>query len=115
MPKVLERFHYAPCSSLLNSLKDIFTKLQSDINKIQLGTNKFDFFLKILYPYFLHSNKGGYYFFNAVSFSSNFLAEEEANGEASACGKILIFLSWLLVIVTMPFSLLVCFKVRPIC
>ncbi|XP_058831367.1 band 7 protein AGAP004871 isoform X2 [Topomyia yanbarensis] len=38
-------------------------------------------------------------------------AEEEHNGEASTCGRILIFLSWVLVVLTMPFSLLVCFKV----
>uniref|UniRef100_A0A182TE06 Band 7 domain-containing protein n=1 Tax=Anopheles melas TaxID=34690 RepID=A0A182TE06_9DIPT len=38
-------------------------------------------------------------------------AEDETNGEASTCGRILIFLSWVLVVLTMPFSLLVCFKV----
>ncbi|XP_065094680.1 band 7 protein AGAP004871 isoform X1 [Ochlerotatus camptorhynchus] len=38
-------------------------------------------------------------------------AEDESNGEASTCGRILIFLSWVLVVLTMPFSLLVCFKV----
>ncbi|XP_038117932.1 band 7 protein AGAP004871 [Culex quinquefasciatus] len=38
-------------------------------------------------------------------------AEEDTNGEASTCGRILIFLSWVLVVLTMPFSLLVCFKV----
>ncbi|XP_041768453.1 band 7 protein AGAP004871 isoform X1 [Anopheles merus] len=37
--------------------------------------------------------------------------EDETNGEASTCGRILIFLSWVLVVLTMPFSLLVCFKV----
>ncbi|XP_055689907.1 band 7 protein AGAP004871 isoform X1 [Lutzomyia longipalpis] len=38
-------------------------------------------------------------------------AEDDGNGEGSTCGRVLILLSWLLVIVTMPFSLLVCFKV----
>ncbi|XP_049294733.1 band 7 protein AGAP004871 isoform X2 [Anopheles funestus] len=38
-------------------------------------------------------------------------AEDDTNGEASTCGRILIFLSWVLVVLTMPFSLLVCFKV----
>ncbi|XP_053686948.1 band 7 protein AGAP004871 [Sabethes cyaneus] len=37
--------------------------------------------------------------------------EDDTNGEASTCGRILIFLSWVLVVLTMPFSLLVCFKV----
>lgn len=45
---------------------------------------------------------------------SSSTAEEEVNSDASACGKILIFLSWMLVLVTMPFSLLVCFKVRAV-
>ena len=40
-----------------------------------------------------------------------FSAEDTDNGEASTCGKILIFLSWVLVFLTMPISLLVCFKV----
>lgn len=34
------------------------------------------------------------------------------NGEATQCGRILIILSWVLVIITMPLSLFVCFKVR---
>ncbi|XP_052871983.1 band 7 protein AGAP004871 isoform X2 [Anopheles cruzii] len=38
-------------------------------------------------------------------------AEDDTNGEASTCGRILIFLSWVIVVLTMPFSLLVCFKV----
>ncbi|XP_063699333.1 band 7 protein AGAP004871 isoform X2 [Culicoides brevitarsis] len=38
-------------------------------------------------------------------------ADDQIHSEASACGKILIFLSWCLVMLTMPFSLLVCFKV----
>jgi len=41
----------------------------------------------------------------------NFSEEPEHNGEASACGKILIFLCWILICITMPFSLIVCFKV----
>jgi hypothetical protein len=40
-----------------------------------------------------------------------FPAEDTDNAEASTCGKILIFLSWVLVFLTMPISLLVCFKV----
>lgn len=40
----------------------------------------------------------------------HYIDEKETN-EASTCGKILIFLSWVLVFLTMPFSLLVCFKV----
>lgn len=40
-----------------------------------------------------------------------FSAEDTDNAEASTCGKILIFLSWVLVFLTMPISLLVCFKV----
>jgi hypothetical protein len=38
-------------------------------------------------------------------------AEDTDNAEASTCGKVLIFLSWVLVFLTMPISLLVCFKV----
>lgn len=38
-------------------------------------------------------------------------AEDTSQDEATACGTILTALSWLLVIVTMPFSLFVCFKV----
>uniref|UniRef100_A0A336LJ09 CSON003686 protein n=1 Tax=Culicoides sonorensis TaxID=179676 RepID=A0A336LJ09_CULSO len=38
-------------------------------------------------------------------------ADDQIHSEASACGKILIFLSWCLVMLTMPFSLLICFKV----
>lgn len=42
-----------------------------------------------------------------------FLADDaDRDGEATACGKVLIFCSWFLIVVTMPFSLLVCFKVR---
>lgn len=43
-----------------------------------------------------------------------FTAEEEVTSDSSTCGKILIFLSWVLVLLTMPFSLLVCFKVSEI-
>ncbi|KAL5291758.1 STOM family protein [Megaselia abdita] len=39
------------------------------------------------------------------------IAEEEVSPHSSTCGKILIFLSWVLVACTMPFSLIVCFKV----
>lgn len=43
-----------------------------------------------------------------------FTVDDKETYEASTCGKILIFLSWVLVFLTMPFSLLVCFKVsRP--
>ncbi|EEB19657.1 Mechanosensory protein, putative [Pediculus humanus corporis] len=37
--------------------------------------------------------------------------EENPDGEAGLCGSILVFLSWVLIILTMPFSLFVCFKV----
>ncbi|CRL03180.1 CLUMA_CG016297, isoform B [Clunio marinus] len=37
--------------------------------------------------------------------------DNEDSAEASTCGKILIFLSWVLVFLTMPISMLVCFKV----
>lgn len=40
-----------------------------------------------------------------------FIAEDDTSGEATTCGRILIFLSWVLVVLTMPFSLVVCFKV----
>ncbi|KAH9644159.1 hypothetical protein HF086_018380 [Spodoptera exigua] len=36
---------------------------------------------------------------------------EEADSESKTCGKILVFLSWVLVCLTMPFSLFICFKV----
>ncbi|XP_030238668.1 band 7 protein AGAP004871 isoform X5 [Drosophila navojoa] len=39
------------------------------------------------------------------------LADEEISDKASTCGKLLIFLSVALVIMTLPFSLFVCFKV----
>ncbi|XP_026462432.1 band 7 protein AGAP004871 [Ctenocephalides felis] len=38
-------------------------------------------------------------------------ADDSAAGEATSCGKILTILSWVLIIITMPFSLIVCFKV----
>ncbi|CAG9801543.1 unnamed protein product [Chironomus riparius] len=37
--------------------------------------------------------------------------DDKESSDASTCGKILIFLSWVMVFLTMPFSLLVCFKV----
>lgn len=37
--------------------------------------------------------------------------EENSDGEAGLCGSILVFLSWVLIVLTMPFSLFVCFKV----
>lgn len=48
-----------------------------------------------------------YLVLNAVSADD----AENDNGDASVCGKILIFLSWCLVVITMPMSLIVCFKV----
>lgn len=39
------------------------------------------------------------------------LADDSEQHDESVCGKVLIFLSWFLVCITMPFSLLVCFKV----
>jgi hypothetical protein len=59
---------------------------------------------------FMNSNK----FCRATKkyrFYTLFSAEDTDNAEASTCGKILIFLSWVLVFLTMPISLLVCFKV----
>lgn len=41
-------------------------------------------------------------------------AEDEQSAESESCGKALIVLSWILVIITMPFSLFVCFKVSSI-
>lgn len=38
-------------------------------------------------------------------------AEDEQQAESASCGKALIVLSWVLVCITMPFSLFVCFKV----
>ncbi|KAG5678775.1 hypothetical protein PVAND_008416 [Polypedilum vanderplanki] len=38
-------------------------------------------------------------------------ADDPEHHDESPCGKVLIYLSWLLVCMTMPFSLLVCFKV----
>lgn len=48
---------------------------------------------------------------NENVFEIIFSADDKEANEASTCGKILIFLSWVLVFLTMPFSLLVCFKV----
>lgn len=39
------------------------------------------------------------------------LANEDGDSESKMCGKILVVLSWILVIATMPFSLFICFKV----
>ncbi|KAG4070627.1 hypothetical protein HA402_013547 [Bradysia odoriphaga] len=39
------------------------------------------------------------------------VADDSVNGEATQCGRILIVLSWVLVVITMPLSLFVCFKV----
>lgn len=41
-----------------------------------------------------------------------FAAEDEQNSDSESCGKALIVLSWVLVVITMPFSLFVCFKVN---
>ncbi|XP_011050556.1 PREDICTED: uncharacterized protein LOC105143768 isoform X2 [Acromyrmex echinatior] len=38
-------------------------------------------------------------------------ADDSAQGDATTCGNILVILSWIVVILTMPFSLFVCFKV----
>lgn len=40
------------------------------------------------------------------------IADDSAQGDATTCGNILVILSWIVVIITMPFSLFVCFKVR---
>ncbi|KAG6444634.1 hypothetical protein O3G_MSEX003462 [Manduca sexta] len=37
-------------------------------------------------------------------------ANEDAGSESKTCGKILVALSWVLVVLTMPFSLFICFK-----
>lgn len=36
---------------------------------------------------------------------------EEEMEESKVCGRILTVLSWILVVMTMPFSLIICFKV----
>ncbi|RLU15495.1 hypothetical protein DMN91_012489 [Ooceraea biroi] len=38
-------------------------------------------------------------------------ADDSAQGDTTTCGNILVVLSWIIVIITMPFSLFVCFKV----
>ncbi|XP_018057627.1 PREDICTED: band 7 protein AAEL010189-like, partial [Atta colombica] len=38
-------------------------------------------------------------------------SDDSAQGDATTCGNILVILSWIVVILTMPFSLFVCFKV----
>lgn len=50
-------------------------------------------------------------FFSFVSFNATIAADANTNGEATTCGRILIVLSWVLVLCTMPLSLFVCFKV----
>ncbi|KAJ8737904.1 hypothetical protein PYW08_000499 [Mythimna loreyi] len=35
---------------------------------------------------------------------------DDSDSESKTCGKILVVLSWILVCLTMPFSLFVCFK-----
>jgi hypothetical protein len=40
-------------------------------------------------------------------------AAELVEEDTKMCGKILTVLSWMVVILTMPFSLFVCFKVSP--
>ncbi|XP_012060743.1 PREDICTED: band 7 protein AGAP004871 [Atta cephalotes] len=37
-------------------------------------------------------------------------SDDSAQGDATTCGNILVILSWIVVILTMPFSLFVCFK-----
>ncbi|CAH2014668.1 unnamed protein product, partial [Acanthoscelides obtectus] len=44
-------------------------------------------------------------------FNEHELLAEQVVEESRTCGKILTFLSWIVVVLTMPFSLLVCFKV----
>lgn len=41
-------------------------------------------------------------------------ANQAADSDSKTCGKILVGLSWFLVVLTMPFSLFVCFKVSNI-
>ncbi|XP_031620046.1 band 7 protein AGAP004871 isoform X1 [Contarinia nasturtii] len=48
---------------------------------------------------------------NTISLSMYSHAEDEQEAESASCGKALIVLSWVLVVITMPFSLFVCFKV----
>ncbi|XP_026830490.1 band 7 protein AAEL010189-like [Ooceraea biroi] len=38
-------------------------------------------------------------------------SDDSAQGDTTTCGNILVVLSWIIVIITMPFSLFVCFKV----
>lgn len=59
----------------------------------------------------MHPTLGRYTKRKLSSHFRSIAAEDDSNGEASTCGRILIFLSWVLVVLTMPFSLLVCFKV----
>lgn len=48
---------------------------------------------------------------SVVFFFFFFVAEDEQNADSETCGKALIILSWVVVCITMPFSLFVCFKV----
>ncbi|XP_063235156.1 band 7 protein AGAP004871 isoform X2 [Bacillus rossius redtenbacheri] len=44
-------------------------------------------------------------------YRNKIIGAEETQGDSGVCGTILVVLSWVLVVLTMPFSLCVCFKV----
>lgn len=44
----------------------------------------------------------------------DFIAGNSDENESGGCGQALIYLSWILIGLTMPFSLFVCFKVKSI-
>lgn len=76
------------------------------------GANFFNYFsvTQSLLTFYCSTESSIFYLF-AYTVLSIILADEGESGEASACGRVLIFLSWCLIIITMPFSLFVCFKV----
>lgn len=75
--------------------------------------NKFEMSVWLQSHYFPPFEDNWLFFCSEITayLSLLFSAEDTDNAEASTCGKILIFLSWVLVFLTMPISLLVCFKV----
>nr|XP_022903832.1 band 7 protein AGAP004871-like [Onthophagus taurus] len=48
---------------------------------------------------------------NQENFAKTVFGAEQVVEEAKTCGRILVVLSWIVVVLTMPFSLFVCFKV----
>ena len=77
----------------------LYVECLSDVDR------EFNFFLKIKTDF-----RNGTY--KMEDYLSNlFITADESGSGVGVCGLLLTWISWLLVLVTLPFSLCVCFKV----